>query len=346
MNFTDAVRQLGERPLHGRTARSRSGSGSSWGWAIHALRRELVEFSFDYPVEAVPDAGHPDVLHYYIYSDRLFLDDLEFDENGVAMKNYRVQGRQYNPLFIAWWGLHNLERYLRVREDEYLHKFLVQVEWLKEHAVEREDGAVVWPCYFDWQEGHSRLQSPWISAMYQGVIISALVRAYRVQGDKGLLDLCEKAIRVFERTVEEGGVRTVQDGHVLYEEYPAYPLPRVLDGFLFSLLGLYDLFLETNEHRIFSLFSDGIKGLVSHLHAWNYRDVWSWYGTHGYLCPPHYHKLNYLLLRVLGEITGEKPLLELAERWDVDKRTPAQKTEIFLLFILTKNWARLRLPRN
>ena len=346
MNFTDVVRQLGERTLHGSTAEPRSGSDSYWAWVARAFRRELLEFRLDYPVDTVPEAWHPRALHYYIYSDRLFLDDLEFDTNGVAMRNYRALGRQYNPVFVAWWGLVNLERYLRQTDQESIRRFFIQVEWLKKNAVEREDGAVVWPCYFDWQEGHSRLQSPWISAMYQGVIISALVRAYRFQGDKGLLDLCEKAIRVFERTVEEGGVRTVQDGHVLYEEYPAYPLPRVLDGFLFSLLGLYDLFMETNEHRIFGLFSDGIKGLLSHLHAWNYRDMWSWYGTHGYLCPPHYHKLNYLLLRILGEITGEKPLLELAERWDVEKRTPAQKTEIFLLFILTKNWARLRLPRN
>jgi len=87
VNFTDAVRQLGERPLHGRTARPRSGSGSSWKWTVRALRRELVGFRFDSPVEAVPEAGRPDALHYYIYSDRLFLDDLEFDANGVTMKN-------------------------------------------------------------------------------------------------------------------------------------------------------------------------------------------------------------------------------------------------------------------
>jgi len=133
---------------------------------------------------------------------------------------------------------------------------------------------------------------------------------------------------------------------VLYEEYPGYPLARVLDGFLFSLLGLYDLFTETNDRRVSTLFSDGINGLLSQLHAWNYHDIWSWYGTHGYLCPPQYHNLNYLLLRILGEITGEKRLLELAERWDVAKRTQTEKAKIFLVFILTKYWARLRLPRN
>jgi heparosan-N-sulfate-glucuronate 5-epimerase len=323
-----------------------AGAVQQFEWIIRAIRHEFLEFRFDYPLAITPDAYSPRTTDYYLYSNRLFLEDLVFDERGIAMKRYRAQGLQYNPLFIAWWGLFNLQQYLRFHEDKDLQRFFLQVEWLKEHAVEREDGAVVWPCYFDWQEGYSRLRSPWISAMYQGVVISALVRAWRLRGDKELLRLCERATYVFERMVEEGGVKTVESGHILYEEYPSYPLPRVLDGFLFSLLGLYDLSRETNDPRIADLFGDGIKGLLLKLHTWNYRDIWSWYGAHGYLCPPHYHKLNYLLLRILGEITGEKPLVELAERWDIGKRTRAEKAEIFLFFILTKNWARLRLPRN
>jgi len=320
--------------------------GKGLAWAGRAIRREFLEFRFDYPVEIVPEAGGSHSLHYYIFSDRLFLDDLEFDQNGVAMKRYRAQGLQYNPLFIAWWGLFNLEQYLRVKEDKFLQNFLIQVEWLRTNAMERKDGAVVWPCYFDWQEGQARLASPWISAMYQGVVISALIRAYRISGDKALLALCEKGTRVFGESIEQGGVRTVDGGRVLYEEYPAHPLPRILDGLLFSLLGLYDLSVQTGDPRILALFSEGLKGLLSQLDSWNYRNKWSWYGTHGYLCPPPYHKVNYLLLTVLGNLTGEKTLLQLSERWDVRNRSVLDKLEIFLVFTVTKNWARLRLPRN
>lgn len=315
-------------------------------YAVRALRREFFDFRFEYPVEAIQEAGPADSLHYYVSSDRLFLDDLEFDRNGIAMKHYRSQGLQYNPLFIAWWGLFNLEQYIRVKEDEFLKIFLIQVEWLKSHAVTRDDGAVVWPCYFDWQEGRCRLNAPWISAMYQGVVISALIRAYRISGDKELLALCEKASCVFEKHIEAGGVRTVEQGNVLYEEYPAYPLPRVLDGFLFSLLGLYDLSVQTGDPYILALFSEGLKGLISQLPSWNYRNKWSWYGTHRYLCPPHYHKLNYVLLRVLEKLTGEKILQHYAEQWDLKNLSGKDKLEIFLMFTVTKNWARLRLPRN
>src|SRR5713101_1368800 len=189
--------------------------GKGLAWAGRAIRRELLEFRFDYPIEIILGAGSLDSLHYYIASDHLFLDDLEFDRNGIAMKHYRAQGLQYNPLFIAWWGLVNLERYLNTTDEECLKTFFLQVQWLKSNAVTRDDGAVVWPCYFDWQEGSCKFQSPWISAMYQGMVISALVRAYRVGGDKGLLVLCEQAAQVFEKRIEDGGVRTIQQGGVL-----------------------------------------------------------------------------------------------------------------------------------
>lgn len=315
-------------------------------YALRALKLELLSFRFDYPLEILEKAGAVDRLDYYLWNPSLFLDSLLFDEQGVPRKSYRAQGPQYNPLFIAWWGLFNLQRYLSTQDYIYCRKFLVQVDWLKANAVHRPDGAVVWPCYFDWQEGRCKLSSPWISAMYQGVVISTLIRAYRMDRDQDLLDLCHKAVKVFSQSIEEGGVKTLVVAGSLYEEYPAYPLPRVLDGFLFSLLGLYDLATETDSPDIRRLFNDGIEGLKGTLESWNYKNKWSWYGSHGYLCPPHYHKLNASLLAILGRLTDDQTLLRYAGLWDNTQRSLADKTEIFCMFVMTKNMARLKLPRN
>jgi hypothetical protein len=318
----------------------------SLNFAIRALKQEIFGFRLDYPVEVIEKAGTSDCLHYYLWSQSLFLDNLDFDQHEVPRKRYRAQGPQYNPLFIAWWGLSNLQPYLETHDYEFLRKFQIQVNWLKANAVHREDGAVVWPCYFDWQEGLCKLASPWISAMYQGVAISTLVRGYRINGDQELLNLSKKAALVFTQSIEEGGVRTSESGKMLYEEYPAYPLPRVLDGFLFSLLGLYDLAVETGSTDVRRLFNDGIDGLKSKLEFWNYRNKWTWYGSHGYLCPPHYHKLNGILVSILGRLTGDSTLQQFARLWDTNERSVADRIEIFLMFAFTKNRARLRLPRN
>jgi hypothetical protein len=318
----------------------------SLNFALRALKQEIFGFRLDYPVDIIEKAGPSDSLHYYLWHPSLFLDNLDFDHNEVPRKRYRAQGPQYNPLFIAWWGLSNLQRYLGNHDKEYLEKFLKQVAWLKANAVHRDDGAVVWPCYFDWQEGLCKLTSPWISAMYQGVVISTLIRGYRINGDRELLDLSKRAAIVFSQDIEKGGVTTSESGGTLYEEYPAYPLPRVLDGFLFSLLGLYDLAVDTRSADIRRLFDVGIEGLKGTLQFWNYRNKWSWYGSHGYLCPPHYHKLNAILLAILGRLTGDATLQHFANLWDTKQRTFADKVEIFLMFAFTKNRARLRLPRN
>jgi hypothetical protein len=315
-------------------------------WATRALYTEAAGFRFDYPIEVCTEAGRRGELRYYIYSDRLFLNDLDFDGRGVPMKRYRRLGSQYNPLFVAWWGLTNLQRYVRDGAQEGVDRFLIQARWLKNAARTRDDGAIVWPCYFDWQEGLCRLHAPWISAMYQAVAISTLVRAYRLTGDEEFLSLSQRATRVFQKGIEDGGVRTLENGRVLYEEYPGYPLPRVLDGFLFSLLGLYDLHVETDDPDVCTLFTDGINGLRQTLPFWDYRGKWSWYGSHGYLCPPHYHTLNRILLLVLGRLTGDTDFIRQAERWAPENLSWRDKLEIYTVFLATKNRARVRLPRH
>lgn len=315
-------------------------------WALAAMANELLHFRFTYPIEAVTDAMEPGSLNYYIYSNILFQDQLSYDEAGVVVRTYRAQGRQYNPVFIAWCALMNLQRFLGGGDAKHLDIFNNQVRWLKNNAQTRPDGSVVWPYNFDWQEGQCLLKAPWISAMSQGLAISVLVRAYRLNKDDSLLQICEGSRRVFERNIEEGGVKTGENGHSLYEEYPGYPLARVLDGFLFSLLGLHDLSQELPSAINKRLFQDGIEGLKYQLAEWDYRGKWSWYGRHGYLCPPHYHRLNGALIKILGQLTQDEALIRCGMNWTQRKLTFLDKAEIFTLFAITKNLARLRLPRN
>ncbi len=311
-------------------------------WVARALEGELWGFRFDFPIDAVAAAGPRDSLHYYVYSDRLFFEVMELDVQGIPVQRSRTFGVAYNPAYVAWYGLMSLERALRGRDPAGRAAFLTQVDWLVENASRRDDGAVVWPYPVDWQEGACLLKAPWICAMAQGLAISVLVRGHRMTGRPHLLDLCRAATRVFEKNVDEGGVRTLEGGHALYEEYPGYPLPRVLDGFLFSLLGLYDLSVETGDRAVFDLFADGVDGLRHALPFWDYRGRWSWYGSHGFLCPPHYNKLNGTLLTVLGRLSGDPTLQRYAERWDPGRLTALDRAEVFLLFVATKNWSRLK----
>ncbi|VDI69298.1 heparosan-N-sulfate-glucuronate 5-epimerase [Mytilus galloprovincialis] len=86
------------------------------------------------------------------------------------------------------------------------------------------------------------LDAGWYSAMGQGQSISLLVRAYIVSKDQKYLDAAERALDVFEIKSGDGGVLTKFAGvYDWYEEYPTTPSSYVLNGFIYSLLGLYDL---------------------------------------------------------------------------------------------------------
>lgn len=309
-------------------------------WGMRALRNELWGFRFSYPTESVAEAAAGTSLQYHVYSERLFFDVMELDANGVPIQRGRVFGKAYNPSYVAWYGLVRLQRALRGQDLDGHAAFERQIEWLAANAVRRPDGAVVWTYDFDWIEGPCVLRAPWISAMAQGLAMSALVRAHRITGKAHLLELAGGASRVFATDIEAGGVRTIEQGAVLYEEYPAFPAPRVLDGFLFSLLGLYDLFIESADPAVFRFFAQGVDGLAQTLPFWNFRDKWSWYGARRYLCPPHYNALNRALLESLARVSGNHTLDEYARTWDPRRLTPLQRGEIFVAFLVTKNRSR------
>ena len=148
---------------------SRSDRGfESIRYALRALRRELLEFRFDYPLAVVPEAGPKDSLHYYLYSDKLSWSVMSMDAAGIPRARGRLTGEVYKPAYIAWWGLVNLEHYLRRPDERGQGEFLHQLRWLEANAVLREDGAVVWPNRFDCLQGRTLLKAPWVSAYDQG----------------------------------------------------------------------------------------------------------------------------------------------------------------------------------
>ena len=309
--------------------------------AVRALKKEMFEFSFDYPLQTVPDSLTKDSLHYYLYGDALAWEALRLDSNGIPKAWYRVTGAVYWPAYIAWYGLVQLGHYLRRGNEANLNAFLKQVSWLEQNAVRRDDGAVIWPMNFDYPNGAIMLKAPWISAYTQGLVISALVRAWRLTKRPQLIDLLRGSAKVFELDVKDRGVRILLDGHTLYTETPGGPPPGILDGFLTSLIGLYDLHLETNDPVVGRLFREGIAGLQYALPRWDYRSKWSWYHR-SYLSPPAYHNLNCLLLEVLATLSKQPVLAEYAKRWNPKRLSTSDRAEIYLGFVLTKNANRLR----
>lgn len=320
-----------------------AGGGGAAHWALRALWREIAEFRFEFDAREVQGAERSGAIPYHLASAQLFADAMRLDGGGIPFHVSRTF-QAYNPAYVAWYALQQLANTQRgdTPDAGARQRFATQIAWLRDHAVRRPDGAAVWHYGFDWREGEALLRAPWISAMAQGLAMSALVRAHRLSPAPALLELAVAAARPFELPIDQGGVRSAAKGGVAYEEYPAHPEPRVLDGFLFALLGLYDVALETGDARLRGLFDQGVEGLVGELPLWDFRGKWSWYGRRQYLCPPHYHGINRALLLAVANASNRAELAEVAAAWDPRGLGVLDRVQLYLTFVITKQGSRVR----
>jgi hypothetical protein len=326
-----------------RVAGDRASAAQVLGLAAHAVIRECFQFRFDYPLEIDTQAGPRESPHYYLYGEKLSWSVMRMDAEGIPRAWGRVYGLVYKPAYIAWWGLVNLGHYLRRGDEAHKAVFLRQVDWLEARAVVRADGSAVWPNPFHCLQGRTLLRAPWVSAYDQGMVISAMVRGYRLTGRPSLLELLRRSWRVFQLYVDQGGVRVPVDTNaVVYAELPGGPVPGILDGFMTALLALYDLAVETGDPTVSRLFQDGIRGLKKELPQWDYRSKWSWYGSRAYLSPPSYHHLHRMQLETLARLCAEPIFAEYSRNWDPKRFSAADRAEIYARFVIGKNARRLK----
>ena len=243
-----------------------------------------------------------------------------YDASGIPQLDYHGKiGLQYNPIAIAQYGLGNYNRWRRNSDDSRRQKFFLSADWLIAHLESSAHGLAVWNHHFDW-EYRDTLKAPWYSGLAQGQGISVLVRAHKESGDSSYLEAARNAYASFELAVSEGGVAFVDEcGDLWFEEYIVSPPTHILNGFIWSLWGVYDYFLVTKEESARALFSRGVRTLLHNLDRYD-LGFWSLYEQSGTRLPmvasPFYHRLHILQLRVMHRLTGENKFAEVADRWE------------------------------
>lgn len=224
-------------------------------------------------------------------------------------------------------GLYALEKYSKYATkapdaDAARARFLEIVDWLVAHQDEHGG----WPFAYksDWWPARAATLEPgWYSAMAQGLEISSLVRAAYLTGDGKYLDAARRAVAVLRTRVEDGGVLRCVFGHTFYEEYPTEPMSNVLNGYIYSVIGLYDLAQITSEPIYDQYFEEAlatIRALISYYDLGGFSSYDLSHLQHPG-SPPNptnwgYHAVHISQLSWLLTVTGDdaffKPLLD---RW-------------------------------
>ncbi|XP_045161241.2 D-glucuronyl C5-epimerase-like isoform X2 [Mercenaria mercenaria] len=186
---------------------------------------------------------------------------------GLSLKcsKYRKLGR-LTLLGITIRG-HGWLDNVTVSSAAHMDHFFNAANWFVTH----QDSRGGWPIMVTRKliSGVMELQPGWYSAMAQGHGISTLVRAYLKSKNTVYLRTAINALKIFEISSAQGGVKArFANSYNWYEEYPTTPSSFVLNGFIFSLFGLYDLKeIATGEplEKVTQLYEEGIKSLKAML---------------------------------------------------------------------------------
>lgn len=244
-----------------------------------------------------------------------------FDSESVVQVGYLGEGGEpslrYDPTISAKYAqaLYSLFYKRGWRNGDAKKDFFAQVNWLV-RTQDKKSG--VWFNRFPFAD----LESPWISAGAQGEAIRALVRAYRVSHNIKYLKAAKLATKPFFVGVAKGGVVSSVGNLPCYESYAgsSYYL-HSLNGFIYSLFGLRDLYRLTSNPRVLERFKTGVETLKKRLTLWETRSG-SCYSL-GEKCGWKRHARRVKLLVRLYRATGDKFFQEKAFSWDL--KSPPQE---------------------
>jgi D-glucuronyl C5-epimerase C-terminus len=151
-------------------------------------------------------------------------------------------------------------------------------------AAERA-GGLAWEYYFTFAGG----APPWVSGLAQGTALQALARAAtRLHREADVFPVTSRALAIFQAPPPEGVLVPVGAG-AHYAQYSFDPGLRVLNGFIQSLVGLYDYARLAADPAAKALFDQGVARAREEVPTYD-TGAWSLYSRGS---STHESDLNY-----------------------------------------------------
>jgi alpha-tubulin suppressor-like RCC1 family protein len=258
----------------------------------------------------------------FVESDRI-----KFDENGIPKVKYGTE-YYYNPVTVSHHALYVHGCYLNGTRS--LNDFLLVADKLID--MQGADGAMRYDFPFLYYVTGKTYNPGWVSGMAQGLVMSVFARAYKLTGLEKYLNAGKLALDFLCVPISNGGVyTTLQDLHpslvdyISFEEYTATPATYTLNGFMFTLLGLYSWWQvdpsdNSGSHKVANYyFLKGITTIEKTLSYYDLGGVSNYDLSYiNYGIEPHfssYHKVHIYLLHALSSVTGSSILKGYENLW-------------------------------
>ncbi len=243
----------------------------------------------------------------------------DFDCGPRDVKGVLLSGphEDYHPIRIAQFALHRFGVWRSTNDVVAREDFLAQAAWLRDSQQE-DSMPGLYRFAFPW----SKYGAPpgWSSAMAQGEAISVLLRADSIEPGHGFDAGAVRATLPFRNDIASGGVVWESGDDVFFEEIANEHAPHVLNGCIFALFGVWEIWMLSGEPWLQRL----AQRCVATLRRWLPRFDTGWWSLYSLLRSatdqPHlatlkYHQFHIAQLRVLARMFDEPFFDETASKW-------------------------------
>lgn len=244
------------------------------------------------------------------------------DEYGIPVNITHNLEKIYFCIPIAQYGLGNYDKYLLTNDQKFLENFNKVVDWLVKNQDEEGGWDVsrvlisdVGNCY---------------SSMAQSEGASVLIRAYKQTSNSKYLELAAKAINLMITPVDKGGTMLVEGSDIFFEEVVNKGGNVILNGWMFSIFGLFDAVKVLSDTKYEDILSKTIITLKKDLNNYD-NGYWSYYDKEGRLASPFYHNLHIEQLKALNYIFKDDYFEKTINKWSNYQKSRFKSTRAFVV---------------
>ena len=244
--------------------------------------------------------------YYNDLTNKVLSNNTILDKNGIPTNKTIANVQAYFPITIFQYGLGLYDLFLKENDEKYKKEFLKIVGWTIDN--QKENG--MWNCMETLKDSIHDTQS----SMCQGEAVSLLLRAYKTTGNEQYLISATKAIDFMIKDIKDGGTAYINKNEIIFQEYVSKDNLSVLNGWIFSIFGLYDYTLVNKEKKYNEILEKTLQTLIIKLKEYD-RGYWSNYDLKGTITSPAYHNLHIQQLNILYELFGKEEFRDYAEKW-------------------------------
>lgn len=237
-----------------------------------------------------------------------YLDSTEFPKVQTEQGEYVLFPVAIFQYALGCWDLYQINH-----DQKYEKKFIACADW----ALKTQEPSGAWNNFF-----FAYPDNPY-GAMAQGEAISVLVRAWSVTKKEKYLTAAKRAADFMLKPVEEGGTSRYEGNELVLLEYTH--LPTVLNGWIFSLFGLYDLCIVLCKNEKYKeALNKTLKTLERTMPQFD-CEYWSNYDLGNHIASPFYHHLHVAQMNALALITGKELFKEYSSKWHMEEKCKLKK---------------------